>query len=115
MFHYRWAYAADAAKAAAILPVYRGVSASKSDLAEAGRAFAERQIGRLGYVGSNAVTGPIIEASYERFLAAFDAHLATQPFVLGQRPASSDFAIFGQLTQLAGFDPTPMAVTLRLA
>jgi glutathione S-transferase len=115
MFHYRWAYEADAAKAAAILPVYRGVSAAREALDAAGRAFAERQIGRLGYVGSNSITAPLIEASYERFLAAFDAHLTTQPFVLGHRPAASDFAIFGQLTQLAGFDPTPMAVTLRLA
>jgi len=115
MFHFRWAYEADAAKSAAILPAYRGISASRAALDEAGRAFAERQIGRLGYVGSNAVTGPIIEASYERFLRAFDAHLATQPFILGRRPAACDFAVFGQLTQLAGFDPTPMALTLKVA
>jgi glutathione S-transferase len=115
MFHFRWAYGADAAKSAAILPAYRGISVSQSTLDEAGRAFAERQIGRLGYVGSNDITGPIIEASYERFLRAFDAHLATQPFILGHRPAACDFAIFGQLTQLAGFDPTPMALTLKVA
>jgi hypothetical protein len=69
----------------------------------------------LGYVGSNEVTGPIIEASYERFLRAFDAHLATQPFILGHRPAACDFAVFGQLTQLTGFDPTPVALTLKVA
>jgi glutathione S-transferase len=115
MFHFRWAYGADAAKSAAILPAYRGISASQAALDEAGRAFAERQIGRLGYVGSNEVTGPIIEASYERFLRAFDAHLATQPFILGHRPAACDFAVFGQLTQLTGFDPTPVALTLKVA
>jgi glutathione S-transferase len=115
MFHYRWAYAEDAAKAAAILPVYRGLSVADDALAAAGRAFAERQIGRLGYVGSNAVTGPVIEASYLRFLKAFDAHLTVQPFILGQRPASCDFAVFGQLSQLALFDPTPMALTLATA
>jgi glutathione S-transferase len=115
MFHFRWAYQADADKAAAILPSYRDITASPEALAQAGKAFAERQIGRLGYVGSNAITGPLIEASYERFLGAFDRHLETQPFILGARPAACDFAVFGQLTQLAGFDPTPMAVTLRTA
>jgi glutathione S-transferase len=115
MFHYRWAYPEDAAKSAAILPIYRGLSVSDEALAERGRAFAERQIGRLGYVGSNAVTGPVIEASYLRFLKAFDAHLTVQPFILGERPASCDFAVFGQLSQLALFDPTPMALTLATA
>ena len=30
-------------------------------------------------------------------------------------PGASDFAFFGQLTQLAAFDPPPMAVTLEVA
>lgn len=115
MFHYRWAFQADADKAAAILPAYRGLSRPDEDLAEAGRQFAARQIGRLGYVGSNAVTGPIIEASYARFLEPFNAHLRQQPFLLGARPAACDFAVFGQMTQLWGFDPTPMALTLKIA
>ena len=34
---------------------------------------------------------------------------------MGNRPGASDFAFFGQLTQLAAFDPTPMAVTLEVA
>ena len=58
-------------------------------------------------------TGPVIEASYRRFLRLLDAHLQVHPFFLGARPASSDFAAYGQLTQLVGFDPTPMAVTLE--
>ena len=73
------------------------------------------QIDRLYVVGSNAETGPVIEASYRRFLEAFEAHLATQPFLLGGRPGAGDFAVFGQLSQLAQFDPTPMALTLKIA
>jgi glutathione S-transferase len=115
MFHYRWAYEADIAKAAAILPCWRGFSVTDEDLAAAGKMFSERQIGRLRYVGSNAVTGPVIEASYQRFLAAFEEHLRAFPYLMGQRPGSCDFAVFGQLTQLAEFDPTPMALTLKLA
>ena len=115
MFHYRWAYAADIAKASAILPCWRGLSVPDADLAERGRAVAERQIGRLRYVGSNAVTGPIIEASYRRFLEAFEAHLRVMPYLMGRRPGASDFATYGQLTQLAEFDPTPAALTLSVA
>ena len=57
----------------------------------------------------------MIEASYRRFLEAFEAHLRERPYLLGARPASCDFAVFGQLTQLAEFDPTPMALTLEIA
>ncbi len=115
MFHYRWAYEADIAKAAAILPCWRGFCVPDEELAARGAMFAERQIGRLRYVGSNSTTGPVIEAAYVRFLKAFDAHLTRQPYLLGQRPSSADFAVFGQMTQLAEFDPTPMALTLKTA
>ncbi len=115
MFHYRWVYAPDIAKASAILPLWRNLSISDEALARVSAFIGERQIGRLPVVGSNAVTGPIIEASYRRFLEAFEAHLTNQPFLLGARPGASDFGVFGQLTQLAQFDPTPAAVTLAMA
>jgi len=115
MFHYRWAYPADVAKAAVILPCWRGYTRPDDDMRAAADAIAERQIGRLRYVGSNEVTGPVIEASYKRFLKAFEAHLTEHPFLLGERPSSCDFAVYGQLTQLAEFDPTPMALTIHLA
>ena len=111
MFHYRWAFEADAAHAARILPCWRGMQVADEELALRGAAFRERQVGRLYVVGSNALTAPVIEASYERFLDLMEAHLRERPFLLGTRPAASDFAVFGQLTQLALFDPTPMALT----
>jgi glutathione S-transferase len=114
MFHYRWAYEADIARASAILPAWRG-RASDEALAAQGEAFAARQIPRLRYVGSNEVTGPVIEASYRRFLDAFEAHLRDHAFLLGARPGGGDFGALGQLTQLALFDPTPMALTLARA
>ena len=115
MFHYGWAYADDIERAASILPLWQGLSIPDEVAAERGRMFAERQIGRLYVVGSNAVTGPVIEASYMRFLDAFEDHLRSTPYLLGRRPAAADFAAYGQLTQLAAFDPTPMAVTLDRA
>ncbi len=113
MFHYRWAFPADVAKAAAVLPRWSRVEAPDEAVARLSKQFAERQIGRLGVVGSNETTAPVIEASYERLLQLLDAHLARQPFVLGRRPAAADFGLFGQLTQLVLFDPTPAAVALE--
>ena len=34
---------------------------------------------------------------------------------MGQRPGASDFGVYGQLTQLTHFDPTPMEETLKRA
>ena len=115
MFHYRWAYEADIKRASDILPAWTRGRTSDATLAEAGRTIAGRQIPRLRYVGSNPVTGPVIEASYMRFLDAFEAHLRAYPFLLGGRPGGGDFGVFGQLTQLATFDPTPMAITAERA
>jgi glutathione S-transferase len=115
MFHYRWAYAADIAQAAAILPRWFRSDAPETEALAAGREFSARQIGRLGVVGSNATTAPLIEASYERLLRLLDAHLCEHRFVMGGRPGASDFGLYGQLTQLAGFDPTSRALALRVA
>jgi glutathione S-transferase len=115
MFHFRWSFAADIAKAAHVLPCWADPCMPDETLSERSRYIGDRQIGRLHVVGSNPLTAPVIEASYRRFLAAFEALLTQQPFVLGRRPASCDFAIFGQLTQLAGFDPTPTALAAEIA
>jgi glutathione S-transferase len=110
MFHYRWAFDADIEKASQVLPRWSAVNAPEALIAQLSKRFAERQIGRLGVVGSNPTTAPLIEESYRRFLAHFDALLAARPFVWGARPGAADFGLFGQLTQLVGFDPTPAAI-----
>jgi len=115
MFHYRWAYADDVATAAAILPRWFRTDQPEEAAVAAGAAFAERQVGRLGVVGSNPTTAPVIEDSYMRLLGLLDAHLTTSRFLFGDRPASADFALYGQLTQLVAFDPTPMAIARRTA
>jgi glutathione S-transferase len=115
MFHYRWHYEADIARAAAILPAWRMSQTSDAQLKAAGETISGRQIPRLRYVGSNEKTWDLIEASYVRYLAAMEAHLREHRFLLGARPGCGDFGVFGQLTQLACFDPTPMALTLEKA
>ncbi len=115
MFHYRWAYEPDIAKASAILPSWFASQRPDEFLARAGADFAKRQIDRLWVVGSNETTAPIIEDSYRRFLECFEDHLRSHRFVLGDRPGTSDFGLYGQLTQLALFDPTAAATTLSIA
>ena len=111
MFHYRWYFSADADNAGTQLPLNIDVTVSEDALQQFKSFFTERQIGRLAYVGSNDTTAPIIDASYCRFLSLLEKHFENQPFLLGEKPASGDFAIFGQLSQLVGFDPTPRAIT----
>ncbi len=111
MFHYRWKYAADIDKASHVLALDRDPCMSRERLAKASRFFADRQIERLRVVGSNDVTTPVIEASYRRLLGLLDSHLvAGNRFLMGARPGASDFGFFGQLSQLAHFDPTPAAI-----
>jgi glutathione S-transferase len=111
MFHYRWYHEADATKARRVLPHWAMTTVSDEQIAPIQQRVGDRQIGRLGVVGSNDVTAEVIEESYLRFLAAFDAQLQKSRFFFGRRPASSDFAVMGQLTCLALFDPTPCALT----
>jgi glutathione S-transferase len=115
MFHYRWHYAADADKAGEILPRWSRISGPDEQMAQMKAFIMDRQISRLYVVGSNATTAPVIEASYERFLDLFNAHLKVHPYLMGNRPGASDFAMFGQLTALTHFDPTPMALTVKKA
>lgn len=116
MFHYRWHYQADIEKSANTLPRWRSMKpASDGDLKKWSREFADRQISRLYVVGSNDVTASVIEDSYKRYLTAFNTHLEEHMFLFGARPSAADFGAFGQLTQLAKFDPTPMSLTEKLA
>jgi hypothetical protein len=44
-----------------------------------------------------------------------DAHFAQHAFLVGARPGASDFAMYGQLSQLALFDPTSMGLAVQHA
>jgi glutathione S-transferase len=114
MFHYRWRKAADIQKAGLLIPLhYAGVNAPESLMEATRQQFSRRQIERLPVIGSTESTGPLIEAGYERLVSLLDAHFKTYPYLMGHRPGSSDFALYGQLTQLAQWDPTPAALTLQ--
>lgn len=111
MFHFRWAHEADWKNAAPLL-VYWGMNTAPKEAAEEFAAnFAKRQIDRLYVVGSNEITAETIESSYTRLIEILDTLISRKGFVLGGRPSSADFAIFGQLSQLAVIEPTSAAIT----
>ena len=110
MFHYRWHQAADADNAGTLLPLSMNPSMPKESHTEFKHWVMGRQVSRLYVVGSNEATAEVIDASYRRFLTAMESHLANQKFMLGNRPAAGDFGLYGQLSQLVGFDPTPRAI-----
>ncbi len=115
MFHYRWAYAPDTKKASAYMPYGQAIQMTREQGDQFEKMIAERQISRIGVVGSNDVTAPIIEASWRRFLELFDAHMQSTPYLLGERPGAGDFACYGQMTMLVITDPTPAAVALDVS
>lgn len=110
MFHYRWHYAEDAANAGPLLIFWQDSCYPDEVARPMADGFARRQIDRLYVVGSNDITAPIIEASYQRLVGIFDRIVQRQGFVLGTRPSAADFAIYGQLTQLGIVDPTPARI-----
>ncbi|MFZ4071303.1 MAG: glutathione S-transferase C-terminal domain-containing protein [Caulobacterales bacterium] len=113
MFHYRWHHEADRINAGPLLVYWSVPQAGAADGEAAARAFTQRQFDRLYVVGSNDVTAETIEASYVRFLSVLDALIERNGYVLGGRPASADFAIYGQLTQLGIIEPTSAAIMAR--
>jgi glutathione S-transferase len=112
MFHFRWAHKADYDNAGPLL-VYWSQNTLDAETAEkVSDAISKRQFDRLYVVGSNDVTAKTIESSYSRLIGILDELLQKKGFVLGGRPSSADFAIYGQLTQLAIVEPTSAAITV---
>ena len=115
MFHFRWAHQADIDNAGPMLIFWNDPTIGDDEATRAAADISKWQIDRLYVVGSNAVTAKTIENSYERFLGLLDRVVQGQGYVLGARPSSADFAIYGQLTQLGVVEPTSAAVMARLS
>ena len=108
MFHYRWSYPADCWATAERIALQMMGHQGPLAVAQARADVAERMTGRLGFVGSNPTTRPLIEASFKRVVEILDRHLASRPYLLGGRPSLADFGLWGQLYE-AATDPTPGA------
>lgn len=109
MFHYRWRYQPDIWSTSERIARQMMGEQGTLAVAQARAAVAERMTGRLGFVGSNEKTQPLIEASFKKALGLVEAHLATRPYLLGARPAMADFGLWAQLYE-AATDPTPGAI-----
>lgn len=115
MFHYRWSYEPDISKAGQILARWTNITSSDEAISGKSKYITDKQISRLSYVGSNEITCDTIEESFTRFIDLLNKHFCQMPFLLGERPSACDFAVYGQLTCLALFDPTPQGIILKRA
>ena len=106
MFHYRWNFSADAKNAAPLIAYGQNIQFDALSAKTMADSFSKRQISRLALVGSNSITAPVIESSFRRLIEILDRIIERHGFIIGARPASADFAIYGQLTQLGIIDPT---------
>ena len=113
MFHYRWYFNEDAENAKKMLVLQHKINTDDKSMNQFANIIADRQINRLWVVGSNDDTAKLIDQSYKRYLLLMEKHLKDLPFMFGQRPSSSDFGLYGQLTQLVGFDPTPRNIAYK--
>lgn len=115
MYHYRWTYEPDIEKSGRLLPLDQDLHADDGHLERAHDVIIGRQVSRRPLVGSTDENLPIIEASYARLLDLLQAHLSERPFLFGDRPGRTDFGLFGQLTPMTWWDPTPTAIAVDRA
>ena len=93
--HYRWAYNKDYAWGEfgkALFPELSG----EAQL-EAGKERAAKFMAFLPMLGITENSVAAIEQGYEKFLRAFNAHLAQHPFLFGTRPSIGDYGLLGPL------------------
>jgi len=115
MYHYRWTYEADIAKAGKLLPLSGDLQLDSDQARQRADFITQRQIGRRALVGSTEWNTPLIEDSYRQVLSIMQARFARSDFMLGDRPGRGDFGLYGQLTQLVRWDPTSTAVAVDVA
>ena len=115
MYHYRWTYEADIDKAGKLLPLSADLQMGSDQARRSYEFITKRQIGRRELVGSTDFNTPMIEGSYRRVLDLLTATFSDRDFLLGDRPGRGDLGLFGQLTQLCRWDPTPTAIAAQHA
>ncbi|MES0872728.1 glutathione S-transferase N-terminal domain-containing protein [Sinimarinibacterium thermocellulolyticum] len=115
MFHYRWTDPDGIEWARRQLMRQIDPSVPTAQLEQFAQWFGERQIARRAVVGCSEATAPLLEAGYRRLLGVLETLFAQRRFLFGDRPAAGDFGLYGQLTQLCGFDPTSARLAERTA
>lgn len=98
--HYRWSFAESEAKARA------DFAAATGDPAAADR-FADRMSGSIRALGVLPESAQAIEAHTHELLSCLETLLASQPFLLGDRPSLADCAMMGPLYAHLTLDAVP--------
>ena len=108
MFWYRWRdeVSADFATVWLSTEVAAALPAQAADTLA--QTLRNRQVGRMPLVGATPENGPVVEGAYRTILDAMRP-ICAQGYIFGTRPSLADFAIYGQLSQLAA-DPAPAAI-----
>ena len=106
--HYRWNF--DTKNLGFIRRDFVAALAPNAD--EAGQdAFFANASGRMRKAavsfGVTPDTAAAVEASYAQFLALFNAHLQTMPYLLGGAPTIGDYGLAGSLFGHLARDPAP--------
>lgn len=107
--HYRWNFDAD--NLDFILQQF-GLFALPQVPPEERRDMALHAAGRMRKAavafGVTEETAPLIETAYEETMAAFNAHFAEHPYLLGGAPTIGDYGLFASLYAHLGRDPHPL-------
>lgn len=115
--HYRWNF--DGTNQPFVgLDFAAGLATPGADPSEGAAVFqfaAQRMRKAMGGFGVSEASIPLVEASYEAFLALFDAHLAHSPYLLGGRPTIGDYGLIAPLYAHLGRDPYPADLMKRKA
>jgi glutathione S-transferase len=106
--HYRWSYEESKTKAIADFVALSGDPDTATRFAEGVQGFTRM-------AGVSEATIPAIEAHAKALLRAFDAHLASEPYVLGGRPSLGDCALIGLLYPHLYLDAVPGRLIREIA
>lgn len=109
MFFYRWFLPVDQEQMSRWLVFDAMPGAGRKAIEEFAAVFRDRQVGRMALVGSTAANAPLIETTTRTVLGALEDHTPDGYFLFGSRPSLAEFALYGQLQQLAT-DPTPQTM-----
>ena len=93
--YYRWTFNEEFAYSEFGKALYAELSPEEQ--AAKGRKDGARFKAFLPLLGITPKTAPAVEATYEEFLRAFDAHLTKHDFLFGSRPSVGDYGLLGPL------------------
>lgn len=107
MFLHRWQAKVEQELLSLWLAFDNGIGSGEKALEQSSKMLRERQISRMPLVGCTPENQPLLSRHYAQLIDILNRHVRDHSaFLLGDRPSLAEFALFGQLSQLAS-DPQP--------